>query len=367
MTFLSTNPLVRKDIYIAVLMMFIVPLAGEVNFYPINETFRVSFGVPTFFFFLLLLRKMTTILPGFLTAVLVVGFRILIDLTMQENFDWITSFQSHYPTFFFYFTYACLFYLAKVNRFHKSPLIIGFIGIIIEILSDFAELFMQYFVLGVTVTLGAFNEMFIIALSHSFIVLGFFNILKLYEAQSRERQMRKQNEHMLMLISNLYEESIHLKKTLQNAETITRKSYELYRGLNQFKTKDFAPVIKEFRQQALQIAGEVHEIKKDNQRIFAGLSRLISNESFADYIDINKLINIIVRTNEKYARLLEKNIQFLYTIKGNHPPYHIYTILSIINNLVANAVEAIQDTGTITICIDKQHEWVEFYIYDDGP
>ncbi|RBW68054.1 sensor histidine kinase, partial [Bacillus taeanensis] len=42
-------------------------------------------------------------------------------------------------------------------------------------------------------------------------------------------------------------------------------------------------------------------------------------------------------------------------------------ILSIINNLVANAVEAIQDTGTITICIDKQHEWVEFYIYDDGP
>lgn len=54
--------------------------------------------------------------------------------------------------------------------------------------------------------------MIIIAISHRFIVLSFFNMIKLYEAQSRERQIRKQNEHMLMLISNLYEESVLLKK-----------------------------------------------------------------------------------------------------------------------------------------------------------
>ncbi len=30
----------------------------------------------------------------------------------------------------------------------------------------------------------------------------------------------------------------------------------------------------DLRQQALQIAGEVHDVKKDNQRIFAGLSKI---------------------------------------------------------------------------------------------
>ncbi|MBS4161752.1 ATP-binding protein, partial [Klebsiella pneumoniae] len=49
-------------------MLLTVPLAGELKFYPLNETFRGSFGVPTFFFFLLLLRNVPAILPGLLTG-----------------------------------------------------------------------------------------------------------------------------------------------------------------------------------------------------------------------------------------------------------------------------------------------------------
>ena len=63
----------------------------------------------------------------------------------------------------------------------------------------------------------------------------------------------------------------------------------------------------DLRQQALQIAGEVHDVKKDNQRIFAGLSKLISDESFTDYMSVHELVNIIIRANTKYARLLERH------------------------------------------------------------
>jgi two-component system sensor histidine kinase YcbA len=172
---------------------------------------------------------------------------------------------------------------------------------------------------------------------------------------------------MLMLISNLYEESIHLKKTLQDAENITKKSYDLYKSLDSLENEQMSFPVEDLRRQALKITGEVHEVKKDNQRIFAGLSKLISEESFTDYMSVHELANIIVRANEKYARLLGKDIQFVYTIDGTHPHYHIYTILSIINNVVANAVEAIKDTGTITIDINKEHNSVEFRIGDNGP
>lgn len=58
-------------------------------------------------------------------------------------------------------------------------------------------------------------------------------------------------------------------------------------------------------------------------------------------MSVHELVNIIIRANTKYARLLEKDIQFVYKIDGVHPHYHIYTILSIINNIVTNAVEAL--------------------------
>ncbi|WHY00990.1 sensor histidine kinase [Neobacillus sp. DY30] len=365
MIVLSVNLLLRKDRTIILLMILFVPIAGEINFYPINETFRVSLGPPTLFLFLLFLRK-TAIIPGFLTAMLVVLFRILLDFIMEANFNWLISFETHYPSFFFYFTYTCIFYIVKVNHFHRRPLIIGFFGITIEILSNLVEIFIQYIIFKVTITSGSFIEMFFIALTHSFMVLGVFSMMKLYEAQSREIEVRKHNEHMLLHVSNLYEESIHLKKTLQNSETVTMKTYELYRKFIQNEIVD-NKFIKKTSQQLLEIAGEIHEIKKDNQRIFAGLSKLISNEGFTDYVNISDLIKIIVRANEKYAHLLEKDILFSYNIKGNHPNYHIYTILSIVNNLVANAVEAIIEKGTIHIEVGFLHNSVQFQIEDDGP
>ncbi|NRD78947.1 sensor histidine kinase [Bacillus sp. BRMEA1] len=349
-------------------MIIIVPIAGEINFYPVNATFRISFGVPAFLFFLLLFRNFPVVIPGFLTALNIVGIRILIEFIMNRHFLWTSSFHSNFSSFFFYLAYVCFFYFGKVHRFYHQLLLIGLFGILIEIAADLVELTVQYFFLGSTFRLGALNEILIMAISHSFIVLSFFTIMRLYEAQERERQIRKQNERMLLLISNLYEESIHLKKTLINAENITKKSYDLYKSLNDIKNKGaFIDSIEEFGRKALMIAGEVHEIKKDNQRIFAGISKLISVESFGDYINLHELIAIVKRTNEKYADLLKKEIEIKYFINGDHPDYHVFTLLSIINNIVTNAVEAIEDSGTITINIKRDLHSIEFQIADTGP
>ncbi|MFA1713809.1 ATP-binding protein [Peribacillus frigoritolerans] len=367
---MNLSTLMKKEVNILALMVLTVPLAGELSFYPLNETFRVSFGPPVLFFFLLLLQKTPAIFSGFLTGTMVVVFRILIDFFMHDSFSWASAFQFHFPSFFFYFTYSFLFYLVKINRFQNRSLIIGLIGLIIEILSDSIELIFQYIVLETTITLGSINEMIMIAFAHSFIVLSFFNMMKLYEAQSRERQIRKQNEHMLMLISNLYEETIHLKKTLKNAENITKKSYDLYRDLKALEKRETHPQVhpEPYSQKALRIAGEMHEVKKDNQRIFAGLSKLISNESFKDYMNAAELFHLIIRINEKYALSLGKDIQFEYSLKGkNDSHYHVYTVLSLFNNLVANAVEAIKEKGIVRLSLGEIHDHVEFKVADTGP
>ena len=367
-TFLTwANRSLTNEKRIFVYMMVIVPLAGELNFYPFNDNFRVSFGTPTFFFFLLWLRKIPPIVSGFVVGALVVVFRILIDLIFYSH-ELSDIIQARYPTFFYYIAFALIFYLTRVNRFHHRPILIGFLGILAEVTGSVAELTFQYIALDSTFTLRDLYKLFVIAIFRSFFVIGFFNLMNLREAKLKKEQIRKQNIHLLMITSNLYEETFQLKKTLIDTEIVTKKAYDLYRALKSFTVEGFpSPLSEEMCHRALSIAGEIHEVKKDNQRIFAGLSKLISDENFSEYMDIDELMKIVVQINKNYARLSRKEVRFILNIKDDHVHYHAYKILSIVNNVVGNAIEAIKKSGTITLSVHSERQWVVFKIGDDGP
>ncbi|MGE6631921.1 ATP-binding protein [Bacillus sp. NPDC077027] len=358
---MSLNQLVKKDAFILLFMIVIVPIAGELKFYPVNETFRISFGAPAFFFCLLLLRKSRPILPGLLTGLAIVVFRVGLDL-IQSQAELAESLYRQCPSFIFYFMYALLFYMARTGRFKRRSIIIGLVGLVIELLADFAELSVQFFMFGTSITPAKLSDMVMIAFAHSFVVISFFNMMKLYEAQSREKQITKQNEHMMMMIANLYEETVHLKKTLKHTEHITQESYRLYRTLNEHEDGQ------KVSQELLKLAGEIHEVKKDNQRIYAGLSKLISKENMQDYMKAEELIQIVIGINEKYAQSLGKQIVFHAEVRGLHlHDYHVFIFLSLVNNLMANAVEAIEETGTIRLILKGIHDKIEVRIEDDGP
>ncbi|WP_088070860.1 ATP-binding protein [Gottfriedia luciferensis] len=362
---LNFKELQYKDFWIVIALMVIIPIAGELNFHPFDNIFRVSFGTPIFFFSLLYFRKIPSAVLGLFVGASVFIFRVGLDWLVATDFNFSSSLTVRFPTFLYYFSYALLFYLMKVNRF-QHPMLIGIFGITIEITSSLIELILQLYGMGSALTVDELNKIIIIAVFRSFFVLAFINMMKLYELRLKESQTRKENENMLMHLSNLYVESVYLKKTLQNAETITKESYNLYRNMNDHKQDQMVPT-EEWGRKALRIAGEVHEIKKDNQRIFAGLSRLISSESLPEYMSVNDLSKMIIRINQKYAAMLGKEIEFVSRISGQHPKYHIYLLLSFINNLVANAVEAIENIGTIIISIEKDEEWIECKVIDNGP
>lgn len=134
---------------------------------------------------------------------------------------------------------------------------------------------------------------------------------------------------------------------------MTKESYQLYREMS---GND-----RELGSRMLRLAGEIHEVKKDNQRIFAGLSKLISNERFRDYMNAAALVGIVIRINEKYAESLGKDIQFRSVIEGEHPDYHVFTVLSILNNLTANAVEAMGDrVRSASRCAGRKEKRLNF-------
>lgn len=349
-----------REKQMAYLFMFIaVPIAGELKFYPIDGDIRVSLGTPVFFYILLWSRKIHPIIAGLLSGIAVVCFRIFMEGFQAEPLPLADAFSLHFPVFFYYFMYASLFFFFKINTLHESPFFIGLLGVVIEVIASMVEITFRTFSTHMPITITTFLVIGGIAIFRSFFVLGFFNILILRETKLAEEQQRKRNEEILLLISNLYVEMIQVKKSAKNAEELTSACYGLYRDLKALQNHQDA-------QAALKIAGQMHEIKKDHQRIYAGLAKLMVKENWNDYMNIAEIIAIIISSNKSYGEMLGKSIEYTVDITGSHSQYRSFILFSLINNLVANAVEAIKERGRIDLNVTMKDQMVEIIVSDNG-
>ncbi len=360
----NTTSVLKDDLFILLLIVSLVPIVGEFKFFPLHSTFRVSFGSILFLFFLFWVKKLPILIYGIVAGISTVTFRVILDCVLQSRSEFHQAFLINFPSFFYYLVFSCLFYLTKVNSLHNNPLLMGILAACIEILSSICELVVRFLLLGNSFSVYALGLVSIVAIIRSFFVLGFFNIIKLNEVRTAADQQKEQNRYMLLLISNLYAESVQLKKSLTFAENITRDCYTLYESLKNNYSKLNRD---ELSQSLLKIAGQVHEIKKDNQRIYSGLSKMILSENSKDYMNIEEICNIIEDTNKKYSMALGKSIDFSINIaSGGIPDLHVYTVLSLINNLVSNSVESIENAGTIKIYISKIEDLIKFQVSDNG-
>ena len=345
----------RHDWLVFLFMLILVPLAGEPKFHPFTgdfANFRVSFASPVFLLFLLWLHPFPRPFTGICAGASVTLFRTGLDVFFygMPVFD---SFLLHAPTFFYYFCYALFFALPGLTRhsIYVQSLEISLWAIIAELFASVAELAAMNTVAyqqNYQLTLEMLGRLLLIAIFRCFFILSFFFLFQLYNAEVRLARKTKEQNRLAILIASLYEEAFELRHTLRHAEALTRDCYTVY---DKIKAKAVTPDEQALAQEVLRIAGECHELKKNHQRIYAGLSELTSNHHIEDYLPPDKIVRLLVHTQEKYARALKKHIEFQSSVPHGLPPLHVFLLLSILGNLTANAVEAIKDHGTITIII----------------
>ncbi|MGG3470271.1 sensor histidine kinase [Neobacillus pocheonensis] len=337
-------------------MMIAVPITGELKFYPISGAdLRFSMSTTVFFFILLWSRKIHPVLAGLLTGSAVVCFRVILDKVQVGSFD----FPDHFPVFFYYTVFGLFFHVFKVKKLYHRPLLIGLVGMVLEIMGNVTEMTIRHFTTDMKMTTSGFLIIIGVAIIRSFFVLGFFNTILVRETRLAEEQQKKRTEEVLLLVSNLNVEMFQLEKSAKDAEKLTSACYAIYRDLKALNNQDQA-------QAMLKIAGELHEIKKDNQRIYAGLSKLMAKENLDDFMNIEEIISVATISNKNYSELLGKTIDFQVRISGEHPEYLTFILLSLINNLIANAVEAIHQEGQIVVTAEKVQDLVKITIKDNG-
>jgi two-component system sensor histidine kinase YcbA len=184
------------------------------------------------------------------------------------------------------------------------------------------------------------------------------------------QQLLIQEEHenryrrLFLMTANLKSELYFLKKDAEDVETVMAHAYKLY---EQLEKQD---VPEELRALALSIARDVHEIKKDNLRIIRGLEEEVAETYDHESMSMRDLFNILAQSTRQMLGQQRSEIRLECYCPVDVSVREHYRVLSVLKNLVTNAVEAIQASGgrgSVRVDALVEDNRLLLSVRDDGP
>lgn len=335
-------------------------LAGEMKINPFDgDIFRIGLGSSAFLLSLLLLRRLPHVFTGVITGVFVLAFRTGLDQLLGNGLTPAESMTRHCSAAVYYVVFAIGMKIIKprVDRFY--PLALGAVTAVIDLMSNEAELLTRLLVTGTaTYRLNEWTFLMAVAMLRTYFVTGIYSSIAVSRMRIVEKEQNRRIEQMLSFSSGLYGEVFYLKKSIGTLEKVTLGSYELYRRLTE-------EGLEEHKRQVLRITQQIHEVKKDSQRILAGLIKLTDREVPGD-MPLSGLVQYTVKSNQKYAEMLGKHIVFTQKMTSDYITASYIPLLTVLGNLTANAVEAIKEGGQIYLEVREQEGLTLFTVSDSG-
>lgn len=151
--------------------------------------------------------------------------------------------------------------------------------------------------------------------------------------------------------SSIHAFMFYLQKDCSSLETLTGKAYNLYEAV-QSDPKTAAD--------ALDVAREIHEIKKDMLRTVKGLNRLRDKHMMLQQMQLSEICKIISVGYDA----LDSGIKLTFQFEKDHivPNYIDYFV--ILNNLISNAMQA--HAECIAVSFHEDVSQIQLSVLDDG-
>ena len=186
-------------------------------------------------------------------------------------------------------------------------------------------------------------------------ILAFFDR---YRLVLLKRSNAERYQRLLLLISRLGEEVTWMRKNAGQVEQVMNASYALYRQLQEAGDEAEAA-------QALGVAKDIHEIKKEYLLIMRGLSEAMEEERTQEGMELAELLLILRQSVQNLLAGSQRTAEIRINCPNRLYVQEIYPMLSVFHNLISNAVEA---GGTV---IDLREEGTEegwrLSVSDNGP
>ena len=341
----------------------VVTLSSQLYFNMYSQGFRISAAVILLPILLMTVGEdLSDLTICFVTSIFV--FLLRSSLLYISTGSYANAFSLYLPNMLFYICYGFIFTLLCQNKYvvsYRKMFVVVFC-------SDFFSNFMEILVsIPENGSEGFGDTLFyimVIAFGRSVLAWLFLVGEKQYRTLLQKEEHEKRYQRLFLMTTGLKNEIYFMKKNSEEIEHVMANAYRLYEELSTLELSD------ETKKLSLEIAKDVHEIKKDYISIIKGIEKEISEDYDEKQMNFSDILRIL--EDSTYHLLASKNInlnlQFSYTedfVTREH-----YDIMGILKNLVTNAVEAVESTfegSTITIRYEKLRGTCIFTVTDDGP
>lgn len=334
-------------------------LFGEIYLRPFYTDFRFSLGVCAFGILVLLYES--NLKTVFITGASILIFRIWLSMSASVPLD--LALRAHLPGALYYISYGSILLFSKVRYKLNHPLLALSVLLAADVTSNLLELIVR----------GQFHDLIssfklqallLTAMIRGILILAVYLLARFYPTMFQKEEEKKKISSWILSQSKLYAEITFLKKSEGDIEKAMTKAHSLYTSIQRYGAG--LPAELELPRKVLSITRDIHEIKKDFRRIHEALRDLIPSNLPASVPTPVELTNFLCDDIEVWAQSGGKKIRIERHLSPQISTRHLYDYLSLLNNLLSNAVDAIDQAGLIHLSVDVSDQRCSILIRDTG-
>lgn len=354
----------KKNVKKILIVGFFTALMGQVHFYPFGTDFRITIGVIVFTFLILYFQSLSIIPASIITGLCVLLIRIPLDI-LTNALSFTAAFTRHIPALMYYITYGVIIEVINFRKFITKPIYFVIILSTADIFSNFFELIIRD-QLNTKHFEAIFSTIMLTAMLRSFIVLLLFWVIKYYSLLITKEEHQKRYKDLLLLTAKIKSDIFFLRKSMQDIENAMVKSYSIYNMVKESGDTQ-REVLKQVAADCLTLSIDIHEIKKDYNRVVMSIEKLLpTNEEYGP-MRLSEIFETINDIFTRYLGVINKEIKLSFELEKDFKTDAYFIIISILNNLIQNSIEASLDIDSyIKVNCRLTEKSVYFSVSDNG-
>lgn len=341
-------------------------LMGQVYINPFNSPFRLSIGIAILTFLLLKFQDISIMFTTLYTAVFVFIFRSSIDLLQfSKSLGPEYILLKHFPSAIYYIVFGFVLFHLHIRQYREQPVYFIFLVGISDIVSNIAEAAVrqEFTINSIEIVL---TSLFLAGFLRATIAMFLYYSLKAYNMLILKEEHEERYESLLLFTAKMRAEVFFLQKTMQDIENAMERCYSIYREIKNRNETLKPDYINRLQGRILNLSKDIHEIKKDNQRVISGIEGLMPELAKDNVMNLSTIFQILQDNTERYIESLGKEINIFTNYYHDVAIADYFPLITILNNLINNAIDAIDREGYINISQYNEEKYLVFQIIDSG-
>lgn len=351
------------------LLAFAVGISSEIKLSAAASGFIIALSVLLMGLFLYYFEEINSLHFILCCAIVSPMIRFISEAYAGNGANVEESFIEIIPDVAFFVVYAVVYTFMYVRIFDEGKAIRNFPVVIFssDAVGNIAELALRSFIFGSNaVTFYNIGLILGVAFIRTLIMQIIIIAVERYSNILIKHEMDEEFKQLLVRTAMMDGEMYIIDKNLTEMEAAMKQAYELYR-----KMEDEDNIPDSLKKDALAVARLIHEIKGDYKGVAEVLRTQFMYEADSGGMRISDIISIEKKDVEAAINTSKIDAEISIRLQEDFYVKPYFAMMSVIRNLIVNAVEAIAETperrkGRIKITVTGDDKYYYINVYDNG-